>query len=275
MRREVSQLVANPKNQPLGFPQRAPILLQTNQPQPPPPMDPQFENTKAISTLRSGKILDDPYQARRGGSSLGQEAHVESDSKEEEPVIVQERKKQGVGEKKLDKGKAKIRNGNQNLKINIPTVVKWFTPLKGRLKLNVDGAFKMTSGEAGGGGILRNHKGNMCCAFAKTYHGLNSSLAAEALALRDGLFICCSRGVSDVLVEMDSLNLLQIVTRKLPCLWELVCIMQDVVVKTQNLKAEIIHVPREANKVADCLTSYASSCAHLATWNSWLISLLL
>ncbi|MQL78500.1 hypothetical protein Taro_010928 [Colocasia esculenta] len=132
-----------------------------------------------------------------------------------------------------------IKNGNQNLKINIPTIVKWLTPPKGRLKLNVDGDFKMTSGEAGGGGILRDHKGNMCCTFAKTYHGLNSSLAAEALALRDGLSICCSRGVSD-----------------------------DVAVKTQNLKAEIIHVPQEANKVADCLASYASSCAHLATWNS-------
>ncbi|MQM02710.1 hypothetical protein Taro_035479 [Colocasia esculenta] len=97
--------------------------------------------------------------------------------------------------------------------INIPTVVKWLTPPKGRLKLNVDGAFKMTSGEARGGGILRDHKGNMCCTFAKTYHGLNSSLTVEALALRDGLSICCSRGVSDVLVETDSLNLLQIVTR--------------------------------------------------------------
>ncbi|MQM06974.1 hypothetical protein Taro_039805 [Colocasia esculenta] len=105
-----------------------------------------------------------------------------------------------------------IINENQNLKISIPTVVKWLTPPKGRLKLNVDGAFKMTSGEAGGGGILHDHKGNMCCAFAKTYHSLNSSIAAEALALRDGLSICCSRGVSDVLVEMDSLNLLHIVT---------------------------------------------------------------
>ncbi|MQM23497.1 hypothetical protein Taro_056562, partial [Colocasia esculenta] len=141
-----------------------------------------------------------------------------------------------------------IRNGNQNLKINIPTVVKWLTPPKGRLKQNVDGAFKMTSGEAGGGGILCDHKGNMCCAFAKTYHGLNSSLTAEALALRDGLSICCSRGVSDVLVETDSLNLLQIVTRQLCCPWELVCILQDVAVKTMNLKAEIIHGPREANK---------------------------
>ncbi|MQL97112.1 hypothetical protein Taro_029795 [Colocasia esculenta] len=66
----------------------------------------------------------------------------------------------------------------------------------------------MTSGEAGGGGILRDHEGNMCWAFAQAYHYLNSSLAAEALALRDGLSICCSKGITEVLVETDSLNLL-------------------------------------------------------------------
>ncbi|MQL99794.1 hypothetical protein Taro_032519, partial [Colocasia esculenta] len=109
--------------------------------------------------------------------------------------------------------------------------------------LNVDGAFKKTSSEAGGGGILRDHDGNMCCAFAKVYHGLNSSLAAGAFALRDGLLICSSRGVSEVLVETDSLNLLHIVTGQLPCPWELTCILQDVTAKTQNLKAEITYAP--------------------------------
>ncbi|MQL73209.1 hypothetical protein Taro_005566 [Colocasia esculenta] len=105
-------------------------------------------------------------------------------------------------------------------------------PRKGRLKLNVDGAFKKTSGEVGGGGILQDHDGNMCCAFAKVYHGLNSSLAAEAFALRDSLLICSSRGVSEVLVETDSLNLLHIITGQLPCPWELVYILQDVTAKT-------------------------------------------
>ena len=84
-----SQPVANPQNQqPPGFHQKAPILPQPNQPQSPPPMGPQFENAKAISTLRSGKILDDPYKAKDLGSSSGQEAHVESDSEEEESVNV-------------------------------------------------------------------------------------------------------------------------------------------------------------------------------------------
>ncbi|MQL77747.1 hypothetical protein Taro_010166 [Colocasia esculenta] len=96
----------------------------------------------------------------------------------------------------------------------------------------------------------------MCCAFSKPYHGLKSSLAAEALALRDNLSFCCSKGVYEVMVETDSINLLHIVTSQLPCPWEIACILQDVAVKTQKVKAEIIHIPREGNKVADCLAGF-------------------
>ncbi|MQM21943.1 hypothetical protein Taro_054990, partial [Colocasia esculenta] len=101
----------------------------------------------------------------------------------------------------------------ENLQTRILSIIPWLTPPPGRLKLNVDGTFKMTSGEAGGGGILRDHEGKMCWAFARAYHGLKSSLAAEAVALIDDLSICCSKGITEVLVETDSLNLLQIVTK--------------------------------------------------------------
>ncbi|MQL86535.1 hypothetical protein Taro_019068 [Colocasia esculenta] len=160
-------------------------------------------------------------------------------------------------------------SGKENLKANIPSVVRWLTPPQGRLKLNVDGAFKGTSGEAGGGGILHDHEGNMCSAFAKAYYGLNSSLAAEALALRDGISICRRMGASEVLVETDSLQLTQIVTRQLVCPWDLACILQDIAVMTQEFKAEITYAPRETNKVADCLARFALSCTHLVTWASW------
>ncbi|MQM13742.1 hypothetical protein Taro_046668 [Colocasia esculenta] len=158
-------------------------------------------------------------------------------------------------------------SGKENLKTRIPSIVRWLTPPPRRLKLNVDGAFKMTSGEAGGGGILRDHEGNMCWAFALAYHGLNSSLAIEALALGDGLSICCSKGITEVLVETDSINLLQIVTKQIACPWDFACIMQHIAAKTQKLEAEITHTPRETNRVADCLASFAMSCPHFVIWD--------
>lgn len=109
----------------------------------------------------------------------------------------------------------------------------------------------------------------MSCAFAKAYHDLNSSLAAEAIALRDGISMCCRMGVSEVLVETDSLQLLQIVTRQLACPWDLSCILQDIAAMTEKIKIEINHAPRELNKVADCLAGFAISCTHPVTWVSW------
>ena len=57
MRRELgqfpSQPIANPRNNPPNLP----------------PQNPQFENAKAISELRSGKILQDPYQDPVGEAS--------------------------------------------------------------------------------------------------------------------------------------------------------------------------------------------------------------
>ncbi|MQL86144.1 hypothetical protein Taro_018684 [Colocasia esculenta] len=166
-------------------------------------------------------------------------------------------------------------SGQENLQTRIPRIIPWLTPPLGRLKLNVDGTFKMTSGEAGGGGILRDHEGKMCWAFARAYHGLKSSLAAKALALRDGLSICCSKGITEVLVETDSLNLLQIVTKQISCPWDFACIMQHIATKKQELEAEISHTPREANRVADCLASFAMSCPHVVIWDYWPIYLLL
>ncbi|MQL93372.1 hypothetical protein Taro_026015 [Colocasia esculenta] len=161
------------------------------------------------------------------------------------------------------------KHGMEELKSRTPTIARWITPPSGRLKLNVDGAFMRTSGTAGGGGILRDHEGNMCWAFARAYRDLNSSLAAKAMALNDGLSICCSKGVSEVLVETDSLNLLQLVTNQISSQWDLSCIMHDIAMKTFNLKAEIAHVSREANRVADCLASSAMSCTHFVIWSSW------
>ncbi|MQM02144.1 hypothetical protein Taro_034908 [Colocasia esculenta] len=125
------------------------------------------------------------------------------------------------------------------------------------------------SGEAGGGGIIRDHNGNMLCAFAHAYHGLNSSLAAEALAMREGIFMCCRNGISEVMVETDSHTLLQIMTDQQACNWDLACILQGITAKTQILRAEITHTPREANKVADSLANFALSCPSLVSWNFW------
>ncbi|MQM06758.1 hypothetical protein Taro_039590 [Colocasia esculenta] len=153
--------------------------------------------------------------------------------------------------------------GDADLNWNVmaPRIVRWLTPPQGRLKLNVDGAFNVTTNEAGGGGILRDHKGNMYCAFANCYKDLKSSLIAEALALRDGLLMCCNKGINDVQVETDSLNLLHIVTGQLlrPC--DFAFILQEIAAIAKKVQAAIKYVMRNSSERVskDCCAKDKSS----------------
>ncbi|MQM20650.1 hypothetical protein Taro_053674 [Colocasia esculenta] len=141
-------------------------------------------------------------------------------------------------------------------------------PPTGRLKLSVDGAFKNAAGSAGGGGILRDHQGTCMFAFATKYQGAISALDAEARALRDELTTCCNQGILDIMVETDSTTLMQIITGQIPPPWELICIIQEMAVTTKKLKAQIKHVPGEANQVAHSLAGYGCYINQFRFWDS-------
>ena len=151
-----------------------------------------------------------------------------------------------------------------------PRLIRWINPPKGRLKLNVDGAFKRSNNAAGGGGILRDTKGDIIFAFAASSYLVHSSLEAEGLALRDGLSICCEMGISTVIVESDSLVLVQIMKGSCPCPWRMTYIMHEVASQARQLGFTINHIYREANQVADCLAGIGCSMGSTTTiWTSW------
>ncbi|MQL96950.1 hypothetical protein Taro_029634 [Colocasia esculenta] len=127
----------------------------------------------------------------------------------------------------------------------------------------------MKSGEAGGGGILRDYNGDMQWAFSIPYYDLKTSQAAEAHALRDGLRLCCKMDASEVQVETVSLNHVHIVTKQTPRPWDLSFILQEIVVTAAKVKAEIIHVSREGNKVADCHAEFTVSCVCFTLLDRW------
>ncbi|MQL97422.1 hypothetical protein Taro_030114 [Colocasia esculenta] len=119
----------------------------------------------------------------------------------------------------------------------IPKVVRWLLPPTGRLKLNVDGAYKSSMGIAAGGGVHRNDRGDIIFCFAHRYPHVCSSLEAEALALRDGIYMCCNHGFNTIFIESDSMVLIQVIKG------------------------------REANQVADALVNLG--CSSLPVCNLW------
>lgn len=99
----------------------------------------------------------------------------------------------------------------ENLKhcIQFQAVI-WRKPEMGWVKFNVDGCCKGNPGTTGGGGMIRNYNGEMIKAFAEFYGQGNNNLA-EAKAMLYGVKLCCNCGFSKVIVESDSMLIVNLV----------------------------------------------------------------
>ena len=114
MRREARQLpsqpIANPRNQviqgnfcPLGF--QPPLLA------PLPPKGPQVENAKAISALRSGKVLEDPYKTQSNEENI---VEVPPFAEQTEEEVIQDEVEEG------NKEKEKSNDDSSTYQTNLP-----------------------------------------------------------------------------------------------------------------------------------------------------------
>jgi hypothetical protein len=91
-----------------------------------------------------------------------------------------------------------------NSKVRESILVKWVPPDLGWVKLNTDNSSLGNSGQAGGGGVIRDHASNWIRGFTRRI-GVATSLAAELWALRDGLSLIVDMGFLNVIIEIDTL----------------------------------------------------------------------
>ncbi|XP_059277795.1 uncharacterized protein LOC132031972 [Lycium ferocissimum] len=90
-------------------------------------------------------------------------------------------------------------------------IVKWIPPPPSFIKLNSDGSCR---GElCGGGGVIRNDKGKLIQAYSMNL-GKGTSNCAEAKALQHGTEWCISEGWRKIIVESDSLLVVQAIQGK-------------------------------------------------------------
>lgn len=135
-------------------------------------------------------------------------------------------------------------------------VIRWMQPLWPSLKLNTDGACK-SNGESGGGGVIRDSRGNTIFAFSHFY-GTANSLIAEARALLDGIKYLRTFVSDPAIVECDSQSLVRIIKKEIHCPWSILAYAREVW-NVLSEKDNIGHVFREGNQVADSLASLACS----------------
>ena len=146
----------------------------------------------------------------------------------------------------------------RKLKPKSEIVVRWEPPLDNWTKLNVDGASRGNPGLAGGGGVIRGHRGNWINGFAAN-SGICSSVKAKILALLQGLCLAWSLGISKLEVHLDSKVVLDIMTRptknnQLHYFTVKKC--QELICKSGWL-VKLNHCNRESNRVADFLANLA------------------
>ncbi|XP_024196519.1 uncharacterized protein LOC112199785 [Rosa chinensis] len=81
---------------------------------------------------------------------------------------------------------------------------KWKNPPSGRLKINVDGAFRAEDGSGGIRVVVRNETGMGIAALAKPFLHAHSVLNMETETCRAGLLLGIHQGWTNIDIESDS-----------------------------------------------------------------------
>ncbi|XP_071906033.1 uncharacterized protein [Coffea arabica] len=142
-----------------------------------------------------------------------------------------------------------------------PKVISWMKPPRGSVKMNTDAS--VVNGLAKGGGVIRDFERKMLGAFYKEF-GDCEVVQAEGLAVLAGLQWCVGAGLSDILVEVDSLALARLVTGHSVGKWPLCCVLSQIRLLLCKVKGTITHIYREANAVADSLAALSLGSSHVS-----------
>lgn len=137
-----------------------------------------------------------------------------------------------------------------------PLLVRWIAPPFGKAKLNVDGASKGNLRVAGCGGVLRCH-----CAFIFAFSrclGFGTSVYAELSALKYGLMLCCKKNIHKVVVETDSLLVVNWLNNETEPPQQYRELLEDILKLRNQMFCKVGHVYREANSLADGLANYGA-----------------
>ncbi|GFY81989.1 hypothetical protein Acr_02g0002290 [Actinidia rufa] len=120
---------------------------------------------------------------------------------------------------------------------------------------NTDGASKGNPGQAGAGGLIRNHEGRWVAGFCHNI-GTTNSLEAEVTAIRDGLELVNRLGLTNVDVETDSKLAVQLIAGSIFSGEHVNSLVNDCRRLMEEIGSTTLrHVYREANACADILAN--------------------
>ena len=150
---------------------------------------------------------------------------------------------------------------------SVQHILKWNLPPAPYLKFNVDGAIFIELRSVGIRIITRDWNGRFVAAMCKQIHAPLGPLEAELKAVEGGLQFAKQLGVSDLIIEGDSL----IVSRALSQSSSVPASIDAVIMGIRSAALEFhnvyfSHVKRNANTPAHMLAKYAKGIVHRCMW---------
>ncbi|XP_019431606.1 PREDICTED: uncharacterized protein LOC109338757 [Lupinus angustifolius] len=158
-----------------------------------------------------------------------------------------------------------------NIAINYskaPKIVEvcWNPPLHDRIKINSDGAVMCSPGNAAGGALFRNHRGEFLRVFAD-FFGIHDALYAELNSAIMAINFAHKKGWLSVWLKSDSALVVEIFKGKTMVPWKLINKWNHCKALLSSMDCIVSHVYREGNSCADKLAIYGLHHKIFSLWN--------
>lgn len=144
---------------------------------------------------------------------------------------------------------------------------RWSKPAKGWIRCNVDGVFYSDSMNGATGYVLRRDDGTFRGAQCKWYDHALSALVMEALAYRDGIQFALQENISQLIVETDSKELVNLWLARKTQRSEVSSLLMEIEELVSNFMGfKFVYVPRPCNIVAHCCAKLAPNTFVRGEW---------
>lgn len=144
----------------------------------------------------------------------------------------------------------------------------WRKPPNGVWKLNCDGSWQRETLRGGFGWVIRDWSGKFVRAGGHGSLPVASSLAAEAIAVREGIQDCVNREIPALVVETDSQVLVDMLLQKREVDESIGNIIYDIrVLATRFRSIEYCNIPRASNRTAHLVVQHARCLDSLHIWD--------
>ncbi|RYR09735.1 hypothetical protein Ahy_B05g078136 [Arachis hypogaea] len=161
--------------------------------------------------------------------------------------------------KKAETRTVEIRRRNANL-------VRWRPPPNDWLKVNVDATFKKESGNGTISAVVRDKEGKVLLGFTGKIQA-NSSIIAEAMAIRQALIIVNNLQLGKTLIESDNQRLVQAIKSK-SSIGRAWAIIQDIQILLEALPEKgLTWTPRNGNLLAHAVAKAAEAETLSPNWS--------